>query len=208
MTSPMGRTGKTVGSRLAAGAALVLVAATAVACSGTGDDSAATAAAAAGSVQVDLTLKSAELVRDDAPRADLDADVGDEVLAALQTYVETATVGPLTTGEPADLSSLLTSEAATATDDADALVEPAGTTVRSLVARTADVSLLGLGSGDDLDLVVAELDLHVRGRGGSGTIEVQRTGQVTLVPEDGGWRIAGYDLAVERSGDEPAEERS
>lgn len=192
-----------------AGAALALVAGTTVACSDAGDESTGSAAAAAGSIRVELALTSAELVRDDAARAGLHTALGDEVLAVLQSYVDAATVGPLTAGAPADLSSLLTAEAATAAvDDAAALVEPAGTPLRSLVARTADVSLLGLGSGDDVELVVAELDLHVRGRGGSGTVEVHRTGQVTLVPETGGWRIAGYDLAVERTGEEPAAVRS
>jgi len=133
-------------------------------------------------------------------------DVRAKILAAVSTYVNSATVAPLQTGvvDDAALGTTL-GPAATfraAGVDRGALVDeglPKAT--GRIVVNTLPLKLTALADGDGRIVVVtARLDSIARTRTEKGAITISRKGDLVFTPDGDTWKIDGYDLAVERSG--------
>jgi hypothetical protein len=183
-----------VGHMRASAAALVLALA---ACSGgpTASSSPTTTEAPA---RLGVTVTAADVQSAVTPAPAFPADVRDQVVATIDRYLQAASVTAITTGKaPAELEQAFSATARPrlATADRQTLADEGLPRARVDEAR-ADVALTALvGPDGSVAVVVARLAEHVEGAGG---LTVTRTGDFTLVPEDGGWRIDSYDVAVTR----------
>ena len=123
----------------------------------------------------------------------------------LNRYLEAAVVTPLRTGGPAgDLTPLFTPPAAakamTVGPERAALIDEGLAPASGLKAETARAGLNGLAGADGtISVVVAGLDLRLTGFVAGVPLTVVRTGEMTLFPEGGTWRIDAYDIKVVRT---------
>lgn len=134
----------------------------------------------------------------------------DDVVAAVKTtldnYLAQAVVGPLFTGQPVvDLSTVL-SPAALERFNADPAVratlvdEGMPPATEAITAERADAQLASVAGPDGAPAVIAaRLDLLVHAVGPGVDVDINRYGDVTLVSEEGGWRIDSFQLRAERN---------
>ncbi len=147
------------------------------------------------------------------PPAEVPAAVVEQITERLETYVERATVDPLT-GKDADAVAELFTPFAAATlegpDRASLVDEGIGRATQDIATKTATVNLSGLADQTgNLVLVAATLALDIETATDDGPLRIARLGELVFVPEGFEWKISGYDLAVERetptSDDAPAD---
>jgi hypothetical protein len=133
-------------------------------------------------------------------------DVRDKVMATIGTYVTAATVKPLQKGavDDAALASTLAPAAtarASGPDRATLVDEGLPKALGRIVVSAEPIKLTGLADAQGQVVVVtAALKTTTTAKTAKGSLLITRTGELVLSPDAGGWRIDGYDLAVERVG--------
>lgn len=129
------------------------------------------------------------------------------VKATLDTWLASAVVGPLFTGQPAgDLSGLFTPAAIErlASDPAarpslvdDGLGLPPAST--AITAERANVALASVAGPDEVVAVIAaQLDILLRAQGPTLDVDVNHHGEVVLVADDGTWKIDAFSVTAAR----------
>jgi hypothetical protein len=133
-----------------------------------------------------------------------DAD-RDAILAAVQSYVQDATVAPLEGAKQTpDLASHFVPAAAPALQGAerDALVDadvPPATGRVTPALQPVNLHALADPSGA-IDLVGSTLDLTVQATAARGPITIHRSGELMFTRDAGTWKILSFRLAVTRDG--------
>jgi hypothetical protein len=153
------------------------------------------------------TVASHPITLNVAPSPDTPAAVRDATVALLQRYLDDAILAPMRSGGPApDLGPLFTAETAPrigAGDRAAMVGEGMPRAGGGLEADAANATITPFRVGDQVPLVVAQIDLRLRARDVEGaSVTVAHQGDLVLVPEGSGWRIGGYDMLATR--DTPA----
>jgi hypothetical protein len=138
-----------------------------------------------------------------APSPDTPPAVKDATVALLQRYLDDAILAPLRSGGPApDLGALFTAETApriSGGDRAAMVGEGLPRADGGVEADAANATITPFKVGDQVPLVVAEIDLRLRALAVEGSgVSVFQHGELLLVPEGSGWRIGGYDMRVAR----------
>ncbi len=127
------------------------------------------------------------------------------VRLALDTWLATAVVAPLHSGQPAgDLSPIFTPAALERLGDPAVrrtLVDeglPAAST--SITSEQADVALFSVAGPDAaVGVIAAQLALRLRAVGPTLDVDISHVGELVLVPEpDGSWRIDAFALDTAR----------
>lgn len=160
--------------------------------------------------RVDLTVNPAAL-DSTSPYltvADFPSDTSDAVQAALETYVDIATVTPARKGKPVADTDLVTifdqgAVARLGTADRDVVLDEGLPKAQGRVRVSAPPSdLFALADADGkVLLVTAIVQLDVQVQVASGTANVSRVGSIVFAPQsDGTWKITAWTLHVERSG--------
>lgn len=132
-------------------------------------------------------------------------DQRDLLVENVRSYIETATVHPLRSGEPAEgLEEIFDPAAVTSIQGSDGEVMldqglPEVTGKLSAVSQPVVITALADASGTWV-MASAQISLDVRGGLDDGTIRIRREGELLFVPDAGGWKIAAYDVFVARSG--------
>ena len=142
-----------------------------------------------------------------APSPDTPPAVKDATVALLQHYLDDAILAPLRSGGPApDLGALFTAETAPRISGGDraAMVGEGMPKARGgIKADAANATITPFKVGDQVPLVVAEIDLRLLARDVEGAgVSILQHGELLLVPEGSTWRIGGYDMLATR--DTPA----
>ena len=150
-----------------------------------------------GAVRVASARLDPPVAVDDATRA--------QILDTVKRYVQAASVDPLHTGRgAATIAPLLTAAAgawAKGPDRAVILDEGLPPATGAITAKAAPVPITVLADPTGtLVLATAGLDLTVASTTARGPVAIHRTGSLTLAPDAGAWKIAGFDLSVQRSG--------
>jgi hypothetical protein len=132
----------------------------------------------------------------------LDPALQSQVLDTVTKYVQLAISAPLggsTTAVAVD--QFLTAQAASAlTPDRRAVLTDEGVpAMQSAQATTNTVSITGLvGTDSAVGVVSAHLDLVIAGTTRGVAATIKRSGDLTLIPDQGSWRIDAFDMSVER----------
>ncbi len=72
--------------------------------------------------------------------------------------------------------------------------------MQSAQATTDTVSITGLvGTDSQIGVVNARLELVIAGTTNGVASSIKRSGDLTLVPDSGAWRIDAFDMSVERN---------
>ena len=126
------------------------------------------------------------------------------VLAAMDRYIDAATIAPLAGKPSKNLASQFTASAtpALAGPEQDALVD---TTVPpatgAVTAKLAPVNVTALSDqAGAIDLIGTTFDLTVNANAKTGPITIHRTGEFMFTRDGGAWKILGFTLAVTRDG--------
>lgn len=139
----------------------------------------------------------------------LPEDVKTQVTATLNTYLDRAVIQPLYTGQaPVGLDAVFTAVAlarlTAGSPDRAALVEDTRPAEGVLEAEKEDASLTALADQDGrIVLVSAVIDLNVLLTTTVGRVRYHRTGELVLIPVEGGWRVDSYDVVAKRDSVEP-----
>jgi hypothetical protein len=138
-----------------------------------------------------------------APAPETPGAVRDATEALLRRYLDDAILAPLRSGGPApDLTALFTAETVgrAGAGDRAALVSEGMPSARGGVeADAAKATVTPLIVGDQVPLVVAQIDLRLRARNVEGAgVTVAHQGELLLVLENSAWRIGGYDMLATR----------
>lgn len=134
------------------------------------------------------------------------AGVGEQVMTALRSYVDDATVRALRTGRAGPGLATLVDAGVTARlsgPDRGVLVdEGLPDAVGKLTVVSPAVPLTALVGADGTPLiVVATVQLDVRATTKRGPVHIARAGDLEFVPAaNGAWQLTGYDLTVDRGG--------
>lgn len=132
-----------------------------------------------------------------------DAD-RDAVLTAIDRYIDSATIAPLSGKQPKSLASQFTASAAPALTgpEQDALVDTAVPHATGAVtAKLAPVNVTALSDqAGAIDLIGTTFDLTVNATAETGPITIHRTGELMFTRDAGTWKILGFTLAVTRDG--------
>ena len=154
--------------------------------------------------EVKLTLAGVNNANAGAP-ATLGGDAANQIMAAVGQYVDKGLIAPVKTGNPpTDMSGLFDggSQVAIQGPDKDVLFEN-GTPKRTGDFKpTADpviITALSDGNGQFVLATAAinyRADVEVEG----GTMTTARTIALTFAPDNGPWKITGYDVSVTRQG--------
>ena len=153
------------------------------------------------------TVAAGAITLNVAPSPDTPPAVKDATVALLQRYLDDAILAPLRSGGPApDLGPLFTAETAPrigAGDRAAMVGEGMPRAGGGVQADAANATITPFRVGDQVPLVIAQIDLRLRARDVEGaSVTVAHKGELVLVPESSGWRIGGYDMLATR--DTPA----
>lgn len=153
---------------------------------------------------LDVRVSGVELLRAGAGPAELPATVRDKVVGVVTSYVQRATVAPLTSGRPADgVRELFTggAEAQLLSGDRATLVDEGLPPARPVGRPAAELRLTALaGRAGAVELVTVGLLVEVRAVTVDGrAVQVNRLGELTLAPVGGRWRVESYALAVDRT---------
>lgn len=134
--------------------------------------------------------------------AKLTDDVRKAVATTLDTYVSTAMVDPLNSGQAAvGLDRVFTAAAlgrlTPGSSDRAALVDDTRPAPGAVAPEKESAVVTALAAQDGTVAVVnAHVDLSLVFTTTTGRIRVERTGDLVLVPADGGWRIDSYDITA------------
>jgi len=132
-------------------------------------------------------------------------DIANQIMTALAQYVDQGLVEPVKTGKPAtDLSGLFDAgtQAAIQGPDKDVLFEsgrPDRTGDFTPAATPVIITALSDGGGQ---FVLASAGFQYSAQVGveGGTLATTRQIALTFTPENGQWKITGYDVTVDRQG--------
>jgi len=133
-------------------------------------------------------------------------EVRDPVKSELVRYVEVAMITPLRTGKVAssDLGEVFDLGAIYRVNGLERTIvtdEGFGRAVGAVEFAAFPVSLTALADTDGKPVLVsAEVGFVAKGRTRQGKFEISRTGELLLAPVEGGWRITGWNLHVQRRG--------
>ena len=156
------------------------------------------------SSNVQLTLGGVQNANAGAP-ATFGDDAASQIMTAVGQYVDKGLIAPVKTGKPpADVSGLFDAgtQAAIQGPDKDVLFEsgkPALTGDFKPAAEPVIITALSDGNGQFVLATAAftyRADVGVEG----GTLTTARTIAVTFTPENGEWKITGYDVSLTRQG--------
>lgn len=156
---------------------------------------------------LDVRVSGIELVQSGAGPSELPAAVEEQVVAVVASYVQRATVDPMTSGGAADgVRELFTggAEQRLLGDDRATLVDEDLPAAPPVVRPVADLRLTALaGPAGTVDLVTVALLVDAQGETADGrAVKVNRLGELTLAPVGGEWRIESYALSVQRQVEE------
>jgi hypothetical protein len=169
-----------------------------------GDDGGSGPSKKSVSANVQLTLGGVQNANAGAP-ATFGDDAANQIMAAVGQYVDRGLVAPVKTGKPAtDVSGLFDAgtQAAIQGPDKDVLFEsgkPALTGDFKPAAEPVLITALSDGNGQFVLATAAfayRSDVGVEG----GTLNTARTIALTFTPENGEWKITGYDVSLTRQG--------
>jgi hypothetical protein len=154
--------------------------------------------------EVKLTLGGVQNVNTGAS-ATLGDDVANQIMATLGQYVDKGLIAPVKTGKPpADLSGLFDAETQAAIRGPDkAVLFESGQPERTGDFKpTADPVLITALSDGNGQFVLATATFAYRADVGvqGGTLNTARTIAFTYAPDNGTWKITGYDVGVTRQG--------
>jgi hypothetical protein len=155
---------------------------------------------------VQLTLAGIQNANAGAPAA-LGDDPANQIMAAVGQYVDQGLVVPVKTGKPPkDLSGLFDAgtQAAIQGPDKDVLFE-SGQPERTGDFKPAAAPVLIVALSDDNgQFVLATAGFTYLAETGvkGGTLKTTRNIALTFTPENGQWKITGYDTSVTREGAE------
>ena len=155
--------------------------------------------------EVALEVTRAELVSPHQALGPLDGKTRDAAVAVVEDLLRITSAEPLGVGKAGGgFADLFTPDAGARAAGADraAFFDEGLPVFGELDTVAATVELTGLAGGMDpaTKLVVATFTWDVVSANQAGN-RVTRTGEVSLVPDDGEWRIAAYDVTVERTVD-------
>lgn len=150
---------------------------------------------------VDLDVTRAELVSPHAPKAALDAGTRDAVASVVENLLLITSAAPLVEGKAGGgFADLFTPDAGARAANADRAVffDEGVEDFGDLTPVESRVGLTGLAGSLDprTELVVARFVWTVAGERGD---RIARTGELSLVPDDGAWKIGAYTIAVTRT---------
>lgn len=169
-------------------------------------DDAETSSATFTKPKVDLLLSRAELVSPHQALGSLDAKTSDAVAGVVERLLLVTSAGPLAEGKAGKgFADLFTPDAGARAAGADraAIFDEGLPLFGELKPTEARVGLTGLAGTMDpaTGVVVASFVWDVSSKLHPGD-RVTRTGELSLVPGDGTWRIAAYKLSVKRTIDD------
>ena len=176
------------------------------ACSGGDDDEDAREETSSTSYEqpaVALEVRSADLVSTHAARGPLPDDVTSEITEVVERLLLVTSAGPLTLGEAgAGFADLFTPDAgaAAAGEDRAAIFDEGLPSFGTLEPATSSIAITALNGAmtTEASFAVVDLQWDVGGSRAPGD-RVVRTGELSLVRGEDGWKIAAYDLRVERT---------
>jgi hypothetical protein len=169
-----------------------------------GDDGGSAPSKKSVSSNVQLTLAGVQNANAGAP-ATFGDDAANQIMTAVGQYVDKGLIAPVKTGKaPADVSALFDAgtQAAIQGPDKDVLFEsgkPALTGDFKPAAEPVIITALSDGNGQFVLATAAfsyRADVGVEG----GTLNTARTIALTFTPENGEWKITGYDVSLTRQG--------
>ena len=171
---------------------------------GDGDSGPSKQKSVSGSVQ--LTLGGVQNANAGAP-AQLGEDAGNQIMAALGQYVDQGLVEPVKTSKPGkDLSGLFDAgtQVAIAGPDKDVLFENGQPERTGDFKPAAEPVIIVALSNDNGEFVLATAGFNYTAEVGvkGGTLKTARNIAVTFAPENGQWKITGYDMSLTREGAE------
>jgi hypothetical protein len=169
-----------------------------------GDDGGSGPSKKSVSANVQLTLAGVQNANAGAP-ATFGDDAANQIMTAVGQYVDRGLVVPVKAGKPAtDVSGLFDAgtQAAIQGPDKDVLFEsgkPALTGDFKPAAEPVIITALSDGNGQ---FVLATATFAYRADAGveGGTLNTARTIALTFTPENGAWKITGYDVSLTRQG--------
>lgn len=185
---------------------LALLALLGAACSGGDDDENTADETSSTSFEqpsVALDVRSADLVSTHAARGPLPADVTSEITELVEELLTITSAEPLTLGEAgAGFADLFTPDAgaAAAGEDRAAIFDEGLPSFGTLEPANTSIAITALNGAMSTEAAFAVVDLQWDVRGSrNATDRVVRTGELSLVRGETGWKIAAYDLHVERT---------
>jgi hypothetical protein len=155
---------------------------------------------------VQLTLAGIQNANAGAP-AQLGDDAANQIMTAVGQYVDLGLIQPVKTGEPAkDLSGLFDAgtQAAIKGPDKDVLFENGQPERTGDFKPAAEPVIIVALSDDNGQFVLATAGFNYTSEVGvkGGTLKTARSISLTFTPENGQWKITGYDTSVIREGAE------
>jgi hypothetical protein len=154
--------------------------------------------------EVKLTLGGINNANAGAP-ATLGDDAAGQIMAAVGEYVDKGLIAPVKTGKPpADVSGLFDggTQAALQGPDKDVLFETGAPKRTGDFKPSADPVIITALSDGNGQFVLATATFNYRADVGveGGTMNTARTITLTFAPDNGTWKITGYDVSVTRQG--------
>jgi len=178
----------------------LLVALVAMACSsGTKEPQGRPGVTGTREINLRLQVTNAELVSPHQVIGPLATPTRDAVVDVLQKLFDATMIRPLTGKPSGPVEALFTTDAAEHANGADRTVifDEDVPEIPVAVADKRDVQLTALAGDDNAPaLVVARVDWHVRNK--KGTVNVWRSGELSLIPAFGTWVVGAYTLVVGR----------
>jgi hypothetical protein len=137
--------------------------------------------------------------------ATLGDDAANQIMAAVGQYVDKGLIAPVKTGKPpTDVAGLFDAgtQAAIQGPDKDVLFETGAAKLTGDFKPSADPVLITALSDGNGQFVLATAAFNYRADFGveGGTQTTARTIALTFAPENGPWKITGYDVSVTRQG--------
>jgi hypothetical protein len=156
------------------------------------------------SANVKLTLGGIQNANAGAP-ATLGDDAANQIMAAVGQYVDKGLIAPVKTGKPpTDASGLFDAGTQTAIQgpDKDVLFENGQPKLTGDFKPAAEPVLITALSDGDGQFVLATATFTYRADEGveGGTLNTARTIALTFTPDNGQWKITGYDVSLTRQG--------
>jgi hypothetical protein len=169
-----------------------------------GDDGGSGPSKQSVSANVQLTLGGVQNANAGAP-ATFGDDAANQIMTTVGQYVDRGLVAPVKTGKPAtDVSGLFDAgtQAAIQGPDKDVLFESGKPALTGDFKPAADPVLITALSDGNGQFVLATATFAYRADAGveGGTLTTARTIALTFAPENGAWKITGYDVSLTRQG--------
>jgi len=154
--------------------------------------------------EVELTLGGVNNANAGTPAA-LGDDAASQIMEAVGQYVDKGLIAPVKTGTPpADVAGLFDggTQAAIQGPDKDVLFENGTPRRTGTFKPTADPVLITALSDGNGQFVLATAAFNYRTEVGveGGTMRTARTVALTFAPDNGPWKITGYDVSLLREG--------